>query len=133
MYIAGTQWKHSRVELDNFHSMLQILLQASPTFWKFAFCHFVFTKDLLVPVLPSQKKPEEDFRFYRKRQRAKTVLSICFASSLYRGSKHLKQVEWPPKLLCQKPHSASQHQATIALNYVSEHLSFILILCCIST
>lgn len=55
------------------------------------------------------------------------MFTVCFAVSLYRGSAHPKQQDWPAKLLPQELHSAPQHQATVALNWVCEHLCFILI------
>ena len=47
------------------------------------------------------------------------VFRLCFEVSRYRGRE-----SGPAKLLPQKLHSASQHQATRALNCVCEHLGF---------
>lgn len=40
----------------------------------------------LASVLTKQKKTEEDFHFYAKRQQPKTALSTCFVANSYRGS-----------------------------------------------
>ena len=40
----------------------------------------------LVPGFTNQKKSEDDFHFYEKRQKAKIAFSICFAMSRGRGS-----------------------------------------------
>lgn len=49
------------------------------------------------------------------------ALQRCRGSATLNGEGH------PIKLLPRQPHSASRHQITMALNYVYEHLCFILI------
>lgn len=49
------------------------------------------------------------------------TLQRCRGSATLNGEGH------PIKLLPRQPHSASRHQITMALNYVYEHLCFILI------
>ena len=59
-----------------------------------------------------------------KKGEKRKVFSVCFAGSHYRGSTQPQAVRAvppapPPELL-----SATQHQATTALNCVCEHLCF---------
>lgn len=59
--------------------MLPLPIQC-PAFQNFTLFHFAFTKKLTsVPVFTNQKKFEEDFHIYEKRQK---VSSICFVVSL---------------------------------------------------
>lgn len=48
--------------------------------------HFLSLCPALASVLTKQKKAEEDFHFYAKRQQPKTALSTCFVANSYRGS-----------------------------------------------
>ena len=53
-----------------------------------------YKRPTLVPVLANQKKFEEGFHFYRKRQKAKIVFSVGFAASFWRDNTQSKQQEW---------------------------------------
>ena len=65
-------------------------------------------------------KSREDFCFNQKRLKVRIEFRVDFEVSYLRGSIR------DTIQLFQEPHSASQHQATIALNYIHEHLCFIL-------
>lgn len=80
----------------------------------FASLHF-YEWSLLVPVFPNQKKSEEDFHSYEKRQKANIVFSICFAASHDRGSMLPQQWELP----CQAPSPATRLSIS-----ASSHCSF---------
>ena len=55
----------------------------------------------------------------------KIAFDICFAASHYRGSMHPSGESGPANLFPGELHSASRHQAAVALNCVCERL------CCI--
>lgn len=73
--------------------------QVAPAFQKFSLLHFTFTKDLHW-YLFSPTERSEDFRFYEKKKRCKSIaLGHCFAGTPCRGSLHAPQQEWR----CQAP------------------------------
>lgn len=65
-------------------------------------------------------KSKEDFCFKQKRLKVRIEFRVGFEVSCQKGSMR------DTTQLFQEPHSASQHQATIALNYIHELLCFIL-------
>lgn len=79
--------------------------------------HVVFyKKPALVPVSANWKKSKRIFAFAKKGRKQKQH-SACFAAScVYRGSAHSEQGGDTAKHLSWVLQSASQHQATIALN-----------------
>ena len=89
-------------------------------FSKFTLWHLFYGNPTLGPVFANQKKSKEDFCFYEKGQKTKTVFRIYFAGSL-----DPKLWEQPCELLPREIHSTSLHQAVIALNRVCELLGFI--------
>lgn len=92
--------------------------------------HFALTEHLHLPlVFGNWKKSKENFCFYEERQKAKIAFSVCFAMSLHGGN--ARPEHWgksgPTELLPQEIHSTSQYPVARALNYVCEHLCFVLI------
>lgn len=89
-------------------------------FFKVCFMPLSFTEDLHQYLLPTSKRNlKKWFAFTEKKKKnaikAKTASSICFAASVLEAAHTLGN---PAKLLLQEPHSASQHQITIALNCI---------------
>lgn len=97
------------IPLTGFHHYLKV---------RFTSLHF-YRRPTLNTVFANPKKSKEDFHFYKKEWKSKTAFSVCFAASPYRGSVHPEQREWRRQAPSRKLHSASQHQAAIALNSVA--------------
>ena len=51
-----------------------------------------YERPILVHISTNQKKSEEDFYFYEKRQKVKIAWGVCFTVSHYRGSMHPEQL-----------------------------------------
>lgn len=82
-----------------------------------------YERPLLVSICANRK--ESKFLLLRKKGNGKIPLSFGFATSCYRCSVHPSSKSGPAKLLPCELHSAYQHQVSIALNCVCEHLCFI--------
>ena len=65
-----------------------------------------YERPRLVPVVASQKKSEEDFHFYEKRQKKKIVLDVCFAVAVTEAQLTPSSDAGTTKLL---PRKHSQH------------------------
>lgn len=80
-----------------------------------------YGRPTLVPVFISQKKPEEDFTFTRKWQKAKIVFNQhnSFAASSCRTREHASRQSGATKLLPPELHSASQQPASSSAPSVS--------------
>lgn len=99
-------------------------LQVYLTFPKFVLCF----DEQSITVLTTQKK-SKGFWFLPKKKKAESENNIDSVLVLQRAvteAAHPKQREWHPQLLPQKLHSASQLQATRALDCVCEHLCLIM-------
>lgn len=79
----------------------------------------------LGPVLANQKNSEEDFRFHKRRCKVQLAISTCFTASRDRSRMPGSSEGGPLELLPRELHSASQHPANMALNYIWEHLCFV--------
>lgn len=103
--------------------------QVSLAVWKFHFCHFVFTKDLhYYRFSLTKRNPKRIIAVMKKGKKWKVGFSLCFAVSRYRGRTHPQHWEWTHQAPSLRTiYSASQHQATTALNCICEHLCFIFI------
>lgn len=95
----------------------------------FDFCHFVFTKDLhSYRFSLTKRNPKRIIAVMKKGKKWKVGFSLCFAVSRYRGRTHPQHWEWTHQAPSLRTiYSASQHQATTALNCICEHLCFIFI------
>lgn len=71
------------------------------------------------------KKSKEDLHLHKKKVQSENSIWHLFCSESWRGRVYLKNRSDTTKLLPQKLHSGLQHQATMALNGVCEHLCFI--------
>ena len=92
-----------------------------PPLFKSSFYTTFYKTPILVLVFGNWMKSKEEFCFNQKRLKVRIEFRVgCFEVSSPRGSMR------DTTQLFQEPHSASQHQATIALNYLHEHLCFIL-------
>lgn len=109
-------------------SLLLLNYRQSPLVETTLHC-FTSERPTLVPVFTNGKKLEEDFHFYKKRQKAKTPFSFCFAASSYRSSEHSEQPEWHHQAPSPGATLKSQPQAIIALNCVCEHLCYLDLFC----
>ena len=93
------------------------------TFQKFALCHFAFRDDLHQHHYSLNKRNPRTIFPFRKKGDEQSQGSAFVSQGALQRRQHPEQLEWPPKLLPQKLHSASSPKA---LNCVSGHL------CCIS-
>lgn len=81
----------------------------------------------LVPVSTHGRNPKSIFTSTETRRKAGIAFDVCFAGGFIKAVHTSSTQSGTSKLLPREPHSASQHQAAIALNSVFEHLCFILI------
>ena len=107
-----------------------IKIQVSSTFQNFSLHHFVFTRDPHQDLFSLTKRnPKRTFTFYQKSQKVKIVFSVCFAGSHYRGSCARSSQSGTAKLFPQEPYTASQLQATTALNCVRASMPYLHLFC----
>lgn len=72
-----------------------------------------FIKDLCEYLFSANpKKLEEDFHFYKKRQKAKIAFNVCSLVRCYGSTQASSSQSGPSKLLPQELHSPAQHQTT---------------------
>ena len=90
----------------------------SSAFWKFALCHLALQKTYISLCFRQAKEIWRGCLLLQKKKnaiKAKAVSSVRFVASVLEVAHILGN---PAKLLPQEPHSASQHQITIALNWI---------------
>ena len=71
-----------------------------------------------VPIFTNLDRSEDDFHIYEKKQEAKVAFSVCSAGGDIEAVGTLSNKSGITKRLPWEINSASQHQATIALNCV---------------
>lgn len=96
-----------------------------PTFWKFAFCHFTFTKDLHWYLFSLTETSEEDFYFCEKRWKAKARSHTCLAGSCCRGIAQPRQWEWHHRSPSLETSFSTSAASPIAIFFLNCHLDFI--------
>ena len=100
----------------SFQLLCVLQIQVSPAFSKIASCHFAFTKDLYqYPFLLTGRSPKRIFTFKEKVKSESSIQCLFCTESLQRQCT-LRAETGTAKLPPQKLHSASQHQAAMALN-----------------
>lgn len=86
-----------------------------------------YGRPTLEPDFANQKKSKEEFRFYKERQKLKTVFSVCFVASHSRGSTPRVALRMAPRSIFSRNHTQHAAPSHQSFEFVSEHLRFILI------